>query len=228
MKIKYSALVSDMRGKLNGSVASKNRYGSYLRNKVTPINRNTTFQVAVRAILTLISQAWRSLTEAQRKQWSDAVQNFKGTNIFGDAKILSGSALYAKLNGNLLTIGESQIAVPPMPVAVPTPNLTAATCDNSSQSVVVEFDAAIGATETCILEATPPMSAGKSFVKSEFRIIDLLAAADTSPVTATSAYIAKFGNVGAVGQKIHFRLTAVSKATGIKGSTSEVSTVVVS
>ena len=44
-KVLFSALISDMRNKLNGSVFAKNRGGSYLRTKVTPVNPQTVAQV---------------------------------------------------------------------------------------------------------------------------------------------------------------------------------------
>ena len=40
-KIKMTAIVADMRNKLNGSVFSRNRGGAYIRTKVTPINPQT-------------------------------------------------------------------------------------------------------------------------------------------------------------------------------------------
>ena len=61
-KIKLSAIVSEMRGKLNGSVFSKNRGGAYIRTKVTPVNPQSLAQGLVRATLTNLSQAWRGLT----------------------------------------------------------------------------------------------------------------------------------------------------------------------
>ena len=40
-KILTTAIVADIRNKLNGSVFSKNRYGAYVRTKVTPVNPQT-------------------------------------------------------------------------------------------------------------------------------------------------------------------------------------------
>ena len=44
MKIKLSALVSDARGKLNGSYMAKSQHGLVLRNKMTPKNPKSSKQ----------------------------------------------------------------------------------------------------------------------------------------------------------------------------------------
>ena len=49
MKIKYSALVMGVSGKLNGSVGATNKGGAYLRNKGVVSNPNTPAQAAVRS-----------------------------------------------------------------------------------------------------------------------------------------------------------------------------------
>ena len=64
-KIKMTAIVADMRNKLNGSVFSRNRGGAYIRTKVTPINPQTAAQVQARSLLTSLSQGFRSLSQAQ-------------------------------------------------------------------------------------------------------------------------------------------------------------------
>lgn len=58
MKIKYGAGIVDGSGKLNGWVASKNRGGSYMRTKVTPLNPSTSAQQNARGILGSLSTQW--------------------------------------------------------------------------------------------------------------------------------------------------------------------------
>lgn len=228
MKIKYSALVSDMSGKLNGSVATKNRYGSYLRNKVTPVNRKTTYQLAVRAIFTLATQAWRSLTASERSQWNAGATNFSRTNIFGDIRNLSGFNLFVKLNSNLQNVGEAQITVCPLPVSVDSVVLDSVTIDNSSQSVTIASATPIGTNSAVELYATAGLSAGKNFVASEFRKIATLTSSDTFPYVASADYLAKFGVVPAAGTKVFIKAKSIDKTNGIPGAESQVETIVVS
>lgn len=108
-KIKFSALVSEMSGKLNGSVIVRGKSGAFVRNRVIPINANTTSQSAARQNFAIISKAWSSLTEAQRATWNSGVENWKYSNLFADIKKLSGKALFQKLNSNLVLNGFASI-----------------------------------------------------------------------------------------------------------------------
>ena len=49
MKAKFGSFIVDGRGKVNGHVISKNRAGSYIRTKVTPVNPRSTAQLTQRA-----------------------------------------------------------------------------------------------------------------------------------------------------------------------------------
>lgn len=112
-KIKFSALVSEMSGKLNGSVIARGKNYTTLRNRVIPVNVNTASQSAVRQIFASISKNWSLLTEEQRIAWNNAVSQWKGTGIFADELQLTGKALYQKLNNNLLMNGFPGINLPP-------------------------------------------------------------------------------------------------------------------
>ena len=132
MKMKFGAIVTDGRGKVGGHVASKNRAGSYLRSKVTPVNPRSLSQVNVRQRLSTLSIAWRGLTASQRLQWNRAVENFAKTDIFGDLRNPSGFNLFQRLNNNLLSTGSAQINVPPTPVAVPSLTSLTPTCSTGA------------------------------------------------------------------------------------------------
>jgi len=215
MKAKWGAIVVAGSGKLGGHVASRNRSGSYFRTKVTPVNPNTSYQAAVRARLAARSQAWSGLTAAQRAEWNAAVANFAKTDIFGDLQNPSGFNLFARLNINLVNIGEAPLTAPPTPQDVINFTSLSVAADFTLQTLTITFAATpIAATEKILLFATPALSPGISFVKSEYRQIDVLAAADTSPHSAETEYIAKFGSIGAVGQKIFVKLLPISVASG--------------
>lgn len=227
-KIKYSALVSDMRNKLNGSVMSKNRYGSYVRNKVTPVNPQTSYQLNQRATLSNLSSAWRGLTQAQRDSWTEAAKNRPFTDIFGDSKILSGQAFFVSSNLNLVANGLSQIDSPGQPVDVPfvTANTFNAVLTGSAYTAL-QFDvepATIPAGYSLVVYATPAYSAGVSFVKNRFRRLGVFVP-DTGTVSILAAVTARFG-VGNIGEKISVRIALVANATGQLGLPFQVDTVI--
>lgn len=216
-KIKLTAFLADIRGKVSGTVFSKNRGGAYARTKVSPINAQTTRQSAVRSQLTSFAQSFRSLTAAQIASWNNAVSNFTNTDVFGDVKTPSGINLYTKLNMNLAQVSVSPISDPPLPSAVPSVDSLALTANGTSPALSLAFTPTpVPADTAFIVEATAPVSAGKSFVKSEYRQISFINAAATSPANLLTAYAAKFGNP-ITGQKIFVRVTPVNKLTGQRG-----------
>lgn len=217
MKTKFGAIIVDGRGKLGGHVASKNRAGSYLRTKVTPINPNSSFQAAVRNRLSQLSSAWSALTPAQRLLWNGAVASFRRTDIFGDIKNPTGFNLFQKLNNNLSRISVAQINTPPLPTELPsiTTGVLAATTAGV-MTITFTADPVVSASKIEV-EATPAMSPGISFVKSEFRIIGVMPAIAVNVANIAALYIAKFGAVGAVGQKIFVRLKQISNVSGQAG-----------
>jgi len=225
MKIKFGSFVTEGRGKINGHVASRNHAGAFLRTKVTPINPRTAAQTGVRAFVTLLSQAWRGLTAAQRTAWIGAVGSFTGTDIFGDKKTPTGFNLYMGLNKNLKDVGQSTLSAPPLAAAVSTVTVTSITSTAGTPTLSIVLSAAVPAGTSVKLMATPGMSAGINFVKSQFRQISTLAAAATTPVNALTAWNAKFGTLVA-GQKIFVQLVFVNNTTG-QSSKSAISSVIV-
>lgn len=226
MKIKWGQIVAEGRGKLGGLVASRNRSGSYMRTKVTPSNPQSTAQTTVRNSLTSVAQAWRGLSAAQRIAWNNAVQSFKGTNIFGDGTTPSGFGLYSKLNQNLLLIGASVITDPPLPANVPAFTSMSLAAAAGAGTVTLTYAPAIGATEKVVVYATPGVSAGKSFVKSEYRKIDVIVTADASPFSIETEYEAVFGSVPAAGTKIFMKVRQIVTASGLSSSVLSTSCVV--
>jgi hypothetical protein len=225
-KVKFSALVSEMRNKLNGSVFSKNRAGNYLRNKVTPVNPQTSFQTAVRSRFGTLSAGFRDLTASQVAAWNSASANFPVIDIFGDTKFLSGIQLYVRLNSNLEQAGQVSIANPPAPALAPTPGLVSVESDVSDGTITATFtEATVVAGQTLMIWATPPVSNGKSYVKNLFRSLGTFTIT-TNEADITAAYVARFGTL-AVGQKTFYRAVYINNTSGQQSVPIEVSTVTV-
>lgn len=219
-KVKFSALVSEMRGKLNGSVFSKNKSGNYLRTKITPVNPQTTAQQIVRGRLGTQSQSWRGLTEEQRQGWIDYAAATPYTDIFGDTKILSGQMMFNKTNLNITKCGGTAIANAPTPVGTPTLGITSLTATANSTPASSVLTAVITASGTLtnwvfVAVATPPVSAGKMYVKNLYRQISYAALTAGSKALITP-YNVVFGNLIAT-SKVFVRLQPVNTVTGQVG-----------
>ena len=224
-KVLFTAVVADMRNKLNGTVFSKNRYGAYTRTKVTPVNPQTTFQTSVRTNFGTTSAAWRGITQAQRNAWIAQAQFFPIIDIFGNSKVLSGQALYQQLNRNLFTAGQSAISAPPSPAAIPTFFAVSVASSVAGADIITVNVATVPAGHTCIVAVTPGLTPGIQFAKNRFRVLGTFTAT-ASAITITTAYRARFGTPVA-GNKLFVRVYLIDDTTGQMSTPSEVSTIIV-
>lgn len=228
MKVKFGAIVTEGRGKIGGHVASRNRAGSYFRTKVTPVNPQTSFQSTSRNRLSGISSGWRGLTQAQRDAWNQAVGDFAKTDVFGDLKNPSGFNLYQRLNNNLANIGGTPLTSPPLVVPVDSFTSMSLAAEDSTvaESMTLTFAPAIASDHDVKVFATAPVSAGKNFVKSEYRQIAVISNGDTSPYDLLAEYQAKFGSTGSAGQKIFVKVVQVENTSGLAGNELSASAIV--
>lgn len=217
-KVKYSALVSDMRNKLNGSVLSKNRAGNYIRNKTTPVNPQTASQQANRQNLGSMSSAWAGLTESQRASWRSAVASFPYTDIFGDRKELDGKSLFVKLNMNLLNAGTATIQDAPASVAIPTLSIGSLTADDDVGIQLTISLQTIPVGYALLVYATPKVGGGVYFVKNQYRLLGSFTAT-LSEVDIYPSYVGRFGDITTVdiGKAINIKLVLVSTTSGQMG-----------
>jgi hypothetical protein len=213
MKMKFGAIVVAGSGKIGGHVASKNRGGAYLRTKVTPVNPNTASQATVRTRLAGFSQDWKALTQAQRDAWNAAVQDFARTDIFGDIRNPTGFNLYQRLNNNLAQIGVAALTTPPGLESVDQVTIGTLILNLTGPVGTLATSAAVPTGMTMVVDATPSLSPGVSFVKSEYRRIQTFAAAAASPHNIYAAYIAKFG-APVEGMKVFARISFINTTTG--------------
>lgn len=225
MKVLTTAIVADIRKKLNGTVFAKNRYGLYARTKVTPTNPQTTYQQQNRSDFGNSSSGWKGLTQDQRNAWIAAAVNFPVIDIFGNTHILAGNALYTKLNRNLAAAGQSAISDPPVPVAIPPVTAISLAADVSDGSINVGFDTTTQPSGfTTIVYATPLVLPSRLFTKNRLRQIGTATIA-TSAADIYTIWNARYGTMTA-GQRISVRVALVSNTTGQMGVPSEVTAIV--
>lgn len=217
-KFTPGAIISEIRNKIAATVYSKNGAGAMIRNRVTPINRRSTTQTAQRQTLASLASAWRGLSQAQRDGWDAAAPSFPQTDSLGQSVILTGEQLYVRCNANLILTGNSQITAAPIPTSFSVLAIGAITVTASAFTVAFTPDP-VDTGFSLVTRATRPVSAGKSFfAQSEFRFIQVDAAATASPADIDTAYEAIFGDkTGQVGQKIGVEMFLVEDASGLAG-----------
>jgi len=215
-KILFGDGITDARGKTGGSVYTKNRYGAVRRRKVSPTQPRTSFQMAVRAHFATLTQGFRALTASQIAAWNAATANFAKTNVFKQAKHLTGHALYIALNRNLQTIGASLISDPPTPTGVDANLVLSGAASVGGGTMTATLDTTVTAGSTLVVEATPQLSAGKQPAKNNYRVIGTFAAAHAASLNIYAMWTAKFGGLTAIGSNIGVRVSNVNTTTGEK------------
>jgi len=226
-KVKFSALVSGMRNKLNGSVFSVNAYGAYLRNKTSPTNPRSDYQQAQRQMLGSLSASWRGLTQDQRNGWIAATSAFLRTDAFGDQQSLQGNTLFIALNKNLLNAGESQIDAAPSPVEIPSIAISNLAVDAGAGTFTFDIDPGTLPDDTALfVKATAGISPGKQYVQNLLRWIGT-ETPTTGSVDFSSDYTARFGTP-AEGERVSIEVYLVSTVTGQAGVPVSATTIVTS
>jgi len=200
MKVKWGALMVDGRGKIGGQIASKNRSGAYMKNKVTPINPRSQAQILVRSYLAAASSAWGSLDQSLRSAFDSAVNDWTSTNIFGDSVKPTGKNLFSALGINLLSVDQAMPTAVPAKVAISAIGLQTAVIDLSDETFTITA-LNDGADYNSVIGATPTLSAGTSFTKGKFRNLFFSTVGITEADLIYNAYVARFG-VPTVGANI--------------------------
>lgn len=201
MKIKYSALVMGVSGKLNGSVGATNKGGAYLRNKGVTSNPQTIAQQAVRSRFGSLSSSFRGLTVAQINAWNNAAADFPIIDRLGDTRYLTGLGLFVQLNTNLLTIGQPTIENPPVKQSMPSffeatmfPNFDST--ELATAQINLSLDALIAANSyALVVKAAPYHSISVTNVKNKMRLVgsDVLGAGGTVAFDVAPLVTAKYG-----------------------------------
>lgn len=209
-KTRFGAVITDARGSSDGVTYSRNRFGSYIRNRVAPVQPRTPFQLAVRATFTALSTAWRSLTDAERLDWSDLGSQIVRSDSLGNSYNLTGNQAYQSVNLNRSTLGQAPTSAAPALDTIPE-ILTATITMNIPGQLDLAYTAAGGlATNDFLVFATSPVSQGRNFFsRSEYRFIDSFLGNAASPVDIEAAYVAKWGTPDP-DEKVSFLIVPVS------------------
>lgn len=225
MQVKYTAIVAEASGKLNGTVFSRNAYGSYARTKVTPTNPQTQYQMAVRAQATALTQYWQSLDDSQRAAWVEFGKTYGSTNPFGDMKKISGIAAFVRSNSIINLIGDTQVDDCPDDFSADPLTVTALTVVAATGKINVTFTPTPGtANQRILVYATPKISGAKMSVENQLRMAVYSVLAAASP-QALDYPVARLGGI-AIGNRVLIKVCSYNRTNGqVAAALSEIVTV---
>lgn len=232
--IKLGAFIEDISGKVGGTIFSRNKGGAYAKNRVVPLNPQSSAQNLVRSKFASLSQNWKNLDEEQRAAWNAITSEYQYVNRLGEQKTLSGKALFQKLNENLLNIDEATIDNPLQPEGtngIISEEDSLSILQDAGGTELAEFNWTLNVenpdgNSRYVIEATKPLSAGVSNPSGRFRKIDVVdETTATIGIGAGSNYVDKFG-LPPIGSKVFVRIKPVNVDTGENGSWYSGSTIV--
>lgn len=225
MKVNYSPLIDTASGKIGDVVASKGNGGPYFRKKVFPLNPRTIFQLAVRASLTTLSQAWEGLTSAEQTAWNLQAASKAVRTINGYEKKLVGFTLFVQVNQNITLAGGTMISTPVAQVPVTGLATLSATSVHSGATTLTFTATPVPANTAMIVRACFKKS-GQKVMNNNFKYLLAAPAADASPLVITTEVVARLG-LGIAGNILYVECTNLDITTGalspMKGCTAIVS-----
>lgn len=207
--------VSQVSGRVGGTIFSRNRGGAYMRNGSIPTTVTTLFAQTVKAITASQSQAWAGLSDALKEQWVEWAAQNPVINRLGQSRTLSGHQAFVQINARLRCSGFSAITSPPVGAA-PAPfvpdTITAKAGPSVATVAYTPTPAPTGVAVQCF--AYLANSPGVRYVKNRLALVTASAAAAASPLDIADDVEERFGTLQA-GQTLHIALRALDSTTGL-------------
>ena len=221
MKVALAPLIGDARGSSGGLSMYLTRAGLVAGVRKTPFQPLTPAQFLVRASLATLSQTWRTpAMNAYRAGWITLAANYPYQDIFGVTRKLSGSAMFAKLNRNLTTVGIAALFIPPTTLACPAPGLlTLSYTAGSPPTFTVDANTEPTSNECVVIRCTKPLSAGVQTTANTETVIQTFPPGTVGPWDISTNYHAKHSTV-ASNTQIFVLVNFVNKNTGYAGQQS--------
>lgn len=219
-KVKYGGGIQDIRGSIAGQVHSRNTFGNYIRQKVSPVQPRTSRQLEIRNLFAELSRRFsNTLSDEQQEAWRQAAASTPVRDVFGDSITLTGINLYTQLNSLRLLQGLTPLDDPPPVEEVPSLDSLTLTWNPSSGTLEVGFaPTPIPPGLSLCVWATEPLNPGVAFVSPKLRLLTILPQGTTSPADITTQYVSRYGGIP-LGKRIYVAAELVSE-NGWKGQRS--------
>lgn len=219
-KVKYGGGIQDIRGSIAGQVHSRNTFGNYIRQKVSPVQPRSARQLEIRTLFTELSRRFsNTLSDEQQEAWRQAAASAPVRDVFGDSITLTGINLYARLNSLRLLQGLTPLDDPPPVEEVPSLDSLTLTWNPDTLTLEVGFaPTPIPPGLSLFVWATEPLNPGVAFVSPKLRLLTILPAGTASPADITTQYVARYGAI-TLGKRVYVAAELVSE-NGWKGQRS--------
>lgn len=192
--ISFGTIVTDARGKVGGSVFSRNQAGNVIRNKSIPKRRTTDIKSRYNNVWQYYSQLWLTLSPSEQADWENYATNFTFHNKLGAAVAAQGNIVFAVCSYyNALALKSPFSGAPTYAAPAAVDNIVV-TSQLSDQPFYLNFDA-LAADVNLRLYASPWYRQGKrAFMEKRVNSILFSTLVATNDALDWGAqYIARYG-----------------------------------
>lgn len=111
-RIKFGAIVTDMRGPLGGHVFQKGNQSRVMKTKTRPRVSSSSLSRDKTLRISSVQQAWNNLSDSVRLDWGLAAINFPFKSTFDDSITLNGYQFFIKLNTSRVFVNQAIVTSP--------------------------------------------------------------------------------------------------------------------
>lgn len=199
-------MIAAASGKAGGVVAARNRYGSYLRGYVIPVNPRSTRQMTLRSRMADVTSKWNQiLTGANRDSWNTYASNTPIQGRNGSINTVTGFNHFVRSAQALLEAGVAIKASAPGLYTLPETDPTlAVSASAATNNLSVTFNnTAAWAGESggyMLLYLGKPQVNNRNFFNGPWRYAGKITGATPTPPTSPATVASPFTLVA--GQKL--------------------------
>ena len=172
-RVVYGQGVSDFKGRIGGTVFSRNPSGSYARNINHPAYKATSRRVNNIPDFNTITQLWFELVVEWRLAWDAFAAGHTWTDSFGIVSHPTGLNIFISINSRRIAMGLTPFSYPPAYSATPAATTFIMNYLESGYNILRDANWANTDLVT-VVNVTPPMSRGSRYFKNKIRQIAIL------------------------------------------------------
>lgn len=213
--IKLSALISDIRGKSNGSYfAKRNNTIIMANNPFKSGNKSASSQSLQTAKnnLGVIASFWQKLEAAEQIQWNNAAALLTWYTKVGEPYTPTGYQYFNQIGNNLLLLRYDPITTPPIPG--PPPLMTPLLVTINAGIIELDYDGAFNKQDLAVY-ASWSNSYGTKYPKGGYKLIYTAKEWDGTPTGLTEYYANVYGSLLTNGYA-YFKINLYEPGTGIQ------------
>jgi hypothetical protein len=211
-RVKTSALISDISGKINGTVFQRNQGGLIMRNQSGKINSNTLRSNSQKVGISSIQGYWQGLSDAERLLWQTYALYLNKKQRRNNSLNINGHQLFINVNSVRYALRDfSALFVPylmPTPVLLPPPlpiNITAIT--DIGLDVEVSLDRVVLVVlNVCVLSMSKILSPSQQSAHQKLTIIKTYTNTGTV-LSVGAAYQDIYGRMPEIGEWVQTKIS---------------------